>query len=228
MKDDSWKYNGSNDYMTTGASDHTDGSTAFWVKAAAGNGFMFGKNNAHWYFTLQGNYVKFRNRIGNPTDLTDSSVDMVGTGWHHVVATVETNGSGEANDIKLYIDGTLVENTNSTEFNNTFTYYNAPFQFGRYIHGILYGEISLDEVACWSTELTADEVTAIYNSGAPIDLLTDAGDYESSANLRHYWRMGDGDTYPTIEDRATNETWTRLDATMYNMAEADIESDVPS
>ena len=79
----------------------------------------------------------------------------------------------------------------------------------------------------WANCLTADEVTALYNSGSPINLLANSGDYVSSGSLKHWWRMGDGDTYATIEDNATDSEYSRLDATMTNMASGDIETDVP-
>lgn len=73
----------------------------------------------------------------------------------------------------------------------------------------------LDEVALWDTDETAN-VSAIYNSGTTHDLnlLTSAPD--------HYWRMGDGDTFPLIEDNTGS-----LDFTMFNMTAADIVNDVP-
>ena len=220
-------FDGGNDYMITNATDHVDGSCSFWIKADAGNGLVFGKNDTTWYFYLQGNYVKWRQQLGSSSDLTDDNIDVTDGNWHHIVGTATTNGSGEDNTVTLYIDG-IARKTHSTgEFNNTWTAFSKPLQFGRYIHGILYYNGGLDEVALWSNCLTSDEVVALYNSGSPINLLANSGNYESSANLKHWWRMGDGDTYDTIEDNATNAEYSRLDATMTNMASGDIETDVP-
>ena len=66
------------------------------------------------------------------------------------------------------------------------------------MEGILNGNIS--QVGLWNEELTADEVSSLYNHGLPIDLTTDQAAYESSSNLVGYWRMGSGtlDNYPSI------------------------------
>ena len=80
----------------------------------------------------------------------------------------------------------------------------------------------MDEVAIWNTALDADAVEAIYNNGEPVDL-SDSGNYDNSGDLVHWWRMGDGDTYPTIEDNAGSNNMT-----MTNMASGDIELDVPA
>ena len=73
----------------------------------------------------------------------------------------------------------------------------------------------IDEVALWASDESAN-VAAIYNSGSPHDLslLSSAPD--------HWWRMGDGDTYPAINDNNAS-----LNFTMVNMTSADIVSDVP-
>ena len=74
---------------------------------------------------------------------------------------------------------------------------------------------NVDELAIWASDESAN-ASAIYNSGTPFDLntLTSAPD--------HWWRMGDGDAFPTLTDSNGS-----LDATMVNMTSADIVSDVP-
>ena len=49
-----------------------------------------------------------------------------------------------------------------------------------------------DECAIWNSALDADNVAAIYNSGNPINLLADSGDYDESSALQGYWKFGDG------------------------------------
>ena len=44
-----------------------------------------------------------------------------------------------------------------------------------------------------------------------------------STSLAGWWRMVDGDTFPTILDNSNNSN----NGTMTNMASGDIESDVP-
>ncbi len=73
----------------------------------------------------------------------------------------------------------------------------------------------LDELALWSSDESANS-SLIYSGGATHDLALLA------SPPAHYWRMGDGDTYPTLQD-----TIGALDFTMNNMTVADIINDVP-
>lgn len=74
----------------------------------------------------------------------------------------------------------------------------------------------VDEVTIWDVALSAAEITALYNSGTTFDPST----HSQAANLIHYFRMGDGDTYPTLIDGPGT-----ADATMTNMESGDIDTD---
>jgi hypothetical protein len=82
----------------------------------------------------------------------------------------------------------------------------------------------MNDIAVHSTVLDARNRSTIYNSGDPIDLTTNTGNYSTSGNLTGYWLMGDSDTFPTIEDQTSNDN----DGTMTNMTSGDIVTDVPS
>ena len=50
----------------------------------------------------------------------------------------------------------------------------------------------IDEVAIWdATTLDASNVGEVYNSGAPMDLAANSGNYDQSSNLTHWYRFGD-------------------------------------
>ena len=137
--------------------------------------------------------------------------------WHHLVVTFNQSAS----EMKFYGDGVL-KDTKSQAVDVHAGY--ADVYLGRFsgnTWGILGG--NLDEMGNWNSVLTADEVAAIYNSGTPIDLTADSGDYVSSGNLDGYWRLGDGDTYPTIQDLSGEGN----DGTMTNMTSGDIVEEVP-
>ena len=129
--------------------------------------------------------------------------------------------------VKIYVDG---EEDGSNNYNRTYTTVtDQELKIGRYITNDeswsgYYMNGNIDEIAIWKDKvLTASEVTALYNSGAPIDLSSDSGDYVSSDDLDHWWRMGDGDSFATIEDNVGS-----YDFTMTNMASEDIVTDVPT
>jgi len=73
----------------------------------------------------------------------------------------------------------------------------------------------VDEFALWGSD-QASNVASIYNSGTPHDLSL------LGTTPVHWWRMGDGDTYPTLQDNVGS-----ADFTMNNMTAADIVSDTP-
>ena len=78
---------------------------------------------------------------------------------------------------------------------------------------------NIDEVSIWdSTTLDADSVGQIYNSGSPLNLASNAGNYTQSSNLTHWYRLGDnasdtgsggvsnGNTITNIENAANPGT----------------------
>ena len=48
-------------------------------------------------------------------------------------------------------------------------------------------ETQYNDFAIWDVALDADAITAIFNSGTPIDLTSDSGNYDNSANLQVYY-----------------------------------------
>ena len=47
----------------------------------------------------------------------------------------------------------------------------------------------MDDFAVHDAALDADAVTAMYNSGTPINLLADSGDYDNSGNVVLYYKF---------------------------------------
>ena len=75
----------------------------------------------------------------------------------------------------------------------------------------------LDELSFFNDELSASEVASLYNGGIPsnLNIFTPAP--------AHWYRMGDGDSSPTLIDSVGN-----ADLTMNNMGDANFVTDVPS
>ena len=143
--------------------------------------------------------------------------------WHHIVFTVSCPGGINTEAIhKVYVDA--VEKASAAYTRNQTDYATGKFSIGANYVGAAPVEAQIDEVGWWdNVALDADAITALYNSGEPIDLSTDSGNYDNSSALVHWWRMGDDDTYPTIEDNEGS-----LDLTMTNMIAGDIEDDAPA
>ena len=147
--------------------------------------------------------------------------------WHHVLISYDggTTGSasGSVNDyysrFKFYIDGALISTTNT---NNNFGYSGSVIgqnlRVGRWNSSqYMRNNCRVDELAVWDSDQSAN-VSSIYNSGSPLDLMGLA------SQPSHWWRMGDGDTYPFLFDVGVQANCIFI---MNNMTSADIVSDVP-
>ena len=66
----------------------------------------------------------------------------------------------------------------------------------------------IDEVAAWNVALDADAVLKIYNSGTPIDLTINDGNYDNSSNLQAYWRFEQGTGTSAIDSSGNSNTGT--------------------
>ena len=150
-------------------------------------------------------------------------------GWHHIVVTYDGSTDGlELNapyTLKIYINGSEVATT-GTDFSDGDPVVGVPASagpiepifvgFGRNPSGFHLKGSLIDEFGYWNQELTSTQVSSLYNSGVPTDLTA------FSPSAAHVYRMGDGDTFPTIEDNVGN-----ADQTMTNMASSNFVSDSP-
>ena len=75
---------------------------------------------------------------------------------------------------------------------------------------------NIDDFALFTTALSQSDITSIYNNGVPNDI--------SSLSPYTYWKMGDGDYFPTLTDSGSGSN----DGTATNMSGADIEFDTPN
>lgn len=136
-------------------------------------------------------------------NMTDFAVDT----WYHVVGVYNENGQvANGQNVRIFLNGVLKE---ERSFQGGFNNFREPagsaakLQFGRSQDtGRLSGQ--LDEIAIWKDNLTDAEILALYNSGTPFRPTSEQGAYVSSADLRGYWDMGDGSSFPTVDDRAGN------------------------
>jgi hypothetical protein len=193
-------------YPTANASTNNLRTIISWGSAATGQGRFLGVNNTS-------NNLEFGSYGGNTTSSTALSLNT----WYHVAATVTTGAT------KLYINGSL--DTTGSNTLNSFTYgkthvgelYYATTTAARHFAG------NIDELALFNSVLSADEITQLYNNGDPFDLNSDSGNYTSSANLKAWWRMGDGTeagSGTTIYDMSTNDS-NSDNLTLVNQASID-------
>lgn len=216
---------------------------AFWFKAGTSNNqtqiiFYFGANDV-----VNGNHIAvsyngdnaarrqlfFRYGSDNNHLLFKTPVGSVGSaaGWQHITISYDGGTTGSSSGsisayysrFKIFIDGVQQSTTNShSNYGNTTALSGQNLRVGRYsASNYMRNNCKVDELAVWDSDESAN-VADIYNSGTPFDLSTLTNDPV------HWWRMGDGDTYPNLQDSGSAANCVFV---MYNMTSADIVSDVP-
>jgi hypothetical protein len=207
----------------------------FWLKPTNSNSgrvlFYYGSND-----TTNGGYIEVRLTSSNKVRLqygsdnnhikilapTAVSIDT----WQYITITYDGGTTGASNaDISdyysrftIYIDGSAQTTNNS---NSNYGWSGAisgqNLRVAKLVSGNTLNGEKIDELAIWDSDQSAN-VSDIYNSGTPFDLST------LTSEPKHWWRMGDGDTYPNLQDSGTEANCVFV---MYNMTSADIVSDTP-
>lgn len=203
-------------------STNTSGQTVFYYGASdvTNSGFIEvrfvgGTDKIRLRYGSNNNYVQ----LSSPTNsLTHSS-------WNHVLISYDggTTGasSGDLSDyysrFKIFINGSQETTSNShSNYGWSSAISGQNLRVGRFSSGnYMRDSCRVDEIALWSSDQSGN-ISDIYNSGNTQNLTALT---ESPA---HYWRMGDGDTYPTIQDNVGTAHFV-----MYNMTAADIVTDAP-
>jgi hypothetical protein len=196
-------FDGTNDYMDFGTNTTINISSAFSVsawfnvdnissfpticllKTNQSNGFIIALSNTTganqiyngvWFGsapTGDTNQIKGF-ATGNTTLATALS-----SGWHHLVFTYDGLDTQSASSSTVYIDG--VEYTSSQAVGlPSYSNVNYVAKGQANFNGLI------DEFAIFNTELSASDVTDIYNSGVPNDI--------SSLSPVGWWRMGDNNS----------------------------------
>lgn len=166
---------------------------------------------------LSGGYLKFIVHdgsgyiINNKTSETDLTDFLAGTGpitviynhdkipvntWTHFCVSADRSGN-----CVLYLNGSPFENfstidissDSSENFDNKGHWkIGTTDGIGALPHTYGFPNTFFDEYGIWNSALDADNVAAIYNSGNPINLLVNSGNYDESSALQAYWKFGDG------------------------------------
>ena len=121
-----------------------------------------------------------------------------GTGWDTDAMKLYVNGS-EKTSTSITVAGT--QGTDSTGIGGAFIAGGSP-------NMIMNGHIA--SIAVWGDDLSAAEVTALYNGGPEFDPLSDSGNYASSGDLSHYWKLNNA---YTVQDLKGSKNLTRVGGT---------------
>lgn len=221
-------FDGINEYVTFGNNHNYEHNVPFtlslWVKVTN----MAGSRKSLWTKTTNdanvygwGFYIKTSGEIfiqartaSTLRQHTTSTVGLTAGNWYHIVFTY--SGASNMNGFRIYVDGGVRTTPSSATLGGTIVNTDDSFLAIRNSSFPLNG--NLDEVSFWGVALSASEVTELYNSGTPDDLTN----HSQYANLQHWYKMGDSDTFPTAADSEG-----AVNGTMTNMESGDIVVDTP-
>ena len=175
-----FNFNGTNAYVDLGNnifnSFTSDFSVSMWfnVNTVSGNQTLFstlsynsgnGIGNG-WFITLRSNALVFEIYTNSGSSSALSSGNIINTStWYNVIITRKG-----ATGSKVYINGSLISSNSSTL---DVTYNTSSLQIPCSIGAWKYASVSvgnytngkIDELNIWNKELTAADVTALYNGG---------------------------------------------------------------
>jgi hypothetical protein len=209
----SFAFDGVDDYIQLSSpmsTSGTDWSISCWFKSSqSGGNKIFVGYTGSYYFGINWSKLTFISS-DNSFDMTSTS-NMNDGNWHNIIYTYNyTTGAW-----KSYIDGVIDDNQTATTSVNI-----PPWNFfGARSSTQYFAECNLDEISYFETELSASDVTAIYNSGQPTDL--------TSYSPKGWWRMGEDATFSTNWSLPDNGSASNT-GTSANMTIADLEGDAPN
>lgn len=182
-------FDGTNDYLLFGTTNLPSGNTnvslSCWVwPTTSEDSGCFGYGSASTDTTFE---IYMYNDSGTLKPAVHYAGGNGGTnlgltlkGWNHIVATYDQTSS------RTYVNGALsVTDAQALTIATTYRH------IGAHNYGSAAGFFDglIDECAIWNSTLDAAAVTAIYNSGVPIDLRNNSSNYDAyTDNLVGYWR----------------------------------------
>ena len=206
---------------------------SFWIKpSSTGSGrvvLYYGAND-----TTNGGHLEVRLTSQNKLRVSYGSANnhirkttstaLVAGAWQHMCLTYTggTTGasSGSLSDyysrFSIFVDGASATTSNAhSNYGWSGAVSGQNFRLGKLVSGNYLNGDKLNEIAIWSSDQSG-AIVDIYNTGTTTNL--------SNLNTTptHWWRMGDDDTYPTIQDNVGTAHFV-----MYNMTAADIVNDTP-
>lgn len=151
----------------------------------------------------------------------DTGATVLDSTWHHVAWTF--NGSNAtADQLTIYVDG--AEDTPTKVADNACTSLHPATGIQPMIGALdpsapsLHWPGKIAHLSFWHAELTATQISELYNGGYPPNLVN----HSAYDDLVGWWKLGAGDVWPTAYDSVNDN-----DGTMENMEAEDIYGDGP-
>ena len=187
------------------------------------------QNGGHIWLYYKGSDQKIYFEYGsqnNNLKFSSPANTLAVSNWKHILVSYDGGTTGSSSGsinayysrFKFFVDGVQLTMSNS---NSNYGYTNSVdgdlMRIARkgYNNDWLKNNCKIDEFSLFDSDVSSD-ISSIYNGGSPFDLSTLA------TPPSNWWKMGDGDTYPTLLDGLGGS-----DFTMYSMTAAAIVNDVP-
>lgn len=183
-----------------------------WFKTSAdsNNEQTLVAHGDEWRLYIRGSDAEIRFKTDSNEEWRTQTDVFTDNQWTHLLFVYRSSGP------VLYVDGVLVAWDQAGDFNSVGTFAtNESFYVGRRAGKKYLRDVRVDEVALFNDDQSGN-VAYLYNSGVPRDLSVAPNPPE------HWWRMGDGDTFPTITDNIGSSNLT-----LNNMTVVDIVTDAP-
>ena len=220
-------FDGVDDHVTFGHSSTVNFASAdsfswsTWIRRATGAtnvrpivSNMTSTNKGHAIFFVNSKLRVNLQVTGAAQIIVETTNTLETNTWKHIVCTYD--GSRAGSGVTIYVDGVSVPVDILTDAlgSNEIADGSSTLNIGR--SGTTYFFGNIDEVSVWDKVLSPSEVSALYNSGTPTNIVV----APFSNSMLHWWRMGEGDVFPIISDNVGS-----LDGAMTNMAPGDITED---
>jgi len=154
---------------------------------------LAGGNNGSFIFDLQANgklAVLFAT-AGTAYLTNASSVTFANgaIGWKHLAVTF-TKNTGSNTTFAVYVDGSAISMSGIAVSEADHSAFSPLSANTLRLGGTVAPYVGhLNDFGIFNTDLAANAITEIYNSGDPADLKTDTGNYNNSSNLVGYWKL---------------------------------------
>ena len=219
-------FDGTNDYLETGNNFYATFRDSFaismWFKtpsAGAGATYLVGVDqdsaNDYTYFYIKwdeaNNRIHTRFQSAGYATQNYSATTLNDDAWYHLVYTVNEVGASSNSVFDLYING-AADTTSETgtmrgDRQSSFTDTDSTLhlaEFGNLAASPSYGNVIIHDFAMFSNYLDAANAAAIYNSGTPINLSEDDGDYDESSNLVVYYKLNEAEGTSAVDSAGSN------------------------
>lgn len=208
-------------------------SISAWFKSSGTSAGIFAKftasgNQRSFYCNIEGSgkvgSVFYKDGAGAEYSYYNTNSTYNDNAWHHLAITYNSS-----NVHTIYIDGSSVATTDNSAGTPDGTIFSGTSiaSIGSLGSASTFMVGNVTEVAVWDTAvLSAAEVAAIYNSGVPIDVTANSGDYTSSGDLVSYWPINASDN-PTTSDGILDAAGSN-NGTGQNMEADDLAESYPS